>query len=338
MSKNGYVIQVGHYAPQKVIVATPDKTTGNPTGNIIEAYGGVGAHILINRARVWARRVMDDGKLAKGTDGGEMIVEVTTKDYHGKLEFLEWGKSALGAQAIEIRYLPQSQSLDTDYQDTIQKIKLDPEGKDGSAFITLSAGENKYDLNKGALFISYLQVHPQNKDSKSKNPNPNIKGFMFFEVTDEITDNAAIKQSEAKITAGSFVVGLSEKQGQLKNLLEIFIGRNVEFGNVDMLSNDLDMYKALLKFAEEKPGDFGFFINEYKKDLSDLFEKAKSYNVLDLTKNGFVGILIDNKPEMVYENVEGKKEEMLDYVMENFLDNVIYERTKHLKVMCGKLN
>ena len=337
--KNGYVIQVGHYAKQKVIVAVPDKVTGNPTGDVIEAYGGVGVHNLINRGRVWARRVLDSGKLpVDAQTKQEITCEVTNKDYHGKLEFLEWGKAALGAQAIEIRYLPQSQSLDVDFQDNIQKIKLDPEGKDGSAFIELASGENKYDTNKDALFISYLQVHPQNKDSKSKNPNPNIKGFMFFEVTDELTDTAAIKQSEAKITAGTFVVGLSTKQGQLKNLLEIFLNKNVDFGETNLLSNDVDIYKALLKFAEDRPGDFGFFINEYKKELSDSFEKAKSYNALDLTKNGFIAMLVDNKPVIIYEGVEGKNNDMLDYVMANFLDNVIYERTKHLKVMCEKLN
>lgn len=336
--KNGYVIQVGHHVPQKVIVATPDKTTGNPTGNIIEAYGGVGVHQLINRARVWGRRVLDNRKMPKDANGSEITCEVTNKDYHGKLEFLKWGTNSLGAQAIEIRYLPQSQSLDVDYQDNVQKIKLDPEGKDGSAFIDLPSGENKYDYIKEALFIQYLQVHPQNKDSVSKNPDPKIKGFMFHEITDELTDMAAIKQSEAKITAGNFVVGLSSKPGSIKNLMEIFLSRNIDFGSVNILSNDTDMYKALLKFADEKPGDFGFFINEYKKELSDCFEKAKSYKVLDLTKNGFVAVLSDNKPEIIYQDIEGKGEGMLDYVMANFLDAAIYERTKRLIDVCSKLN
>lgn len=335
--KNGYVIQVGHYAAQKVIVATPDKETAQPTGNIIEAWAGVGVHQLINRARVWGRRVLDNGGLPKDVKGEEITCEVTNKEYHGKIEFLKWGDYKLGAQALDTRYLPQSQSLDVHYQDEVQKIRLDYEGKDGSAFIELGSGEQKFDYKTQALLIQFLQIHPQNKDSKSKNSNPNIKGYQFFEITEDISDNSVVKQAEAELVSGNFVMNLSTKPSQLKNLLELFISKNVDFGDTNLLSTDLQIYTTLLKFAKDTPGDFGFFINEYKKDLSDCFEKAKSYKALDLTKNGFVAMIVDNKADIIFE-VEGKGDAMLDNVMSNFLDDVIYERTKHLKTVCEKLN
>jgi hypothetical protein len=337
MSKNGYVIQVGHYAPQKVIVSVPTKD-GNPSPDAIEAFGGVGVHQIINRARVWGRRVLDNGKLPVDEKGEEITCEVTTKNYHGKLEFLEWGKAVLGAQAIEIRYLTQSQSLDVAYQDNIQKIILDPEGKDGSAFIDLASGQNKYDYNKEALFITYLSVHPQNKDSKSKNPDPKIKGYMFHEVTDELADSTFIKQAESQIVAGAFVKELSVKPSSLKNLMSLFIDSGIDFGQVNLLSGDLDMYKALLQFAGERPSDFGLYIQNYKKEISDCFEKAKSYNALDLTKNGFIAMLIENKKDIVFEGIEGKGDDMLVSVLDNFLDSEIYEKSKRLKDLCKKLN
>lgn len=333
---SGYVIQVGHYAPQKVIIAVPVKGTGEPSPDYREAWNGGGTHNIINRARVWGRRVLDDGKLQK-INGEESVVEVTTKDYHGKLEFLKWGDPKLGAQAIDIRYLPQSMSLDVQYQDNIQKITIDPEGKDNNTFIELSAGENKFDYKTQALFIQMLQVHPQNRDSKSKNDNPNIKGYSFVEVTDETSDGESIKQQEAQLTAGSFVMSISQKAGAVKNLLDVFLKQKVEFGDVNDLSLEKDKYNALLKFAREKSGDFGFFINEYKKKISDAFVKAKNYNALDLTKIGVIGLIVDNKKEILIEGVEGKEEEMLDWVLANFLDEKVYERTQHLFSQCSKL-
>ncbi len=333
--QNGYVIYVGHYTPQKVVISVPNKD-GNPSANVAEAFKTVGIYPVINRSRVWARRVLDNGKLAKSTDGTETTVEVTTLNYHGKLEFLKWGDAKLGAQAIDIRFLPQSQSLDVDYQDNIQKIKLDAEGKDGSAFVELAPGENKYDYKKDALFITYLQVHAQNKDSVSKNPNPTIKGFTFYEVTSEIADSEFIKQEEASLTAGNFVKGLSADPSKLKNLLQLFLEKGVDFGDVNLLSTDLDIYKTLLQFAKVKPGDFGFFVNEYKKELSECFQKADACKALDITKDGFVALIIKNKPQIIFE-VEGKGDEMLVNVLNDFLNNTIFERTKHFKVQCDEL-
>lgn len=332
----GYVIHVGHYAPQKVIVAVPNKS-GEPSTNVAEAYKTVGVHLLINRARVWARRVGSDGKPAVDARGEEQVLEVTDNRYRGRLEFLEWGTSKTGAQAIDIRYLPQSMSLDVEYQDNVQKIQVDKEGKDGSAFIELNAGENKFDVKTNELFISYLKVHPQNKGSRSKNTDPKIKGFTFYEITDEMIDKSSIKQDEAVFTAGGFVMGISSKSGYLKNLLEIFLSKEIDFGDTNMLSVETDIYKALINFTKTSPGDFAFHVNDYKKSISDCFEKAKSYNALDVTKAGFIAMVIDNKRDVVFEDAVGKGDEMLDWVLENFLAPAVYERTKHLKMLCEKL-
>lgn len=332
---SGYVIQVGHYAPQEVIISVPNKD-GNPSIDVAKSLKTVGAHLLINRARVWGRRVLDSGKLATA-DGKEIVVEVTNTSYHGKIEFLKWGEAVLGAQAMDIRYLPQSMSLDVEYQDNIQKIKLDPSGKDDSGFIELTAGQNKFNTKTEVLKIQFLKVHPQNKNSESKNPDPKIKGYTYYEVTEASADTASIEKSESKIEAGILVKGLSNKIGSLRNLMELFIDGGVDFGETNLLSNDKDVYKALLIFADQKPEDFVFYTNEFKKVVSDNFEKAKSFKALDLTKAGVIGMLVDNKPQIVFDNVEGKDVEMLSWVLEHYLDESVYEKIKHLKVLCGNL-
>lgn len=328
----GYVIHVGHYAPQEVIVAHPNKD-GTPGVNVATTLKTVGSYNVINRARVWGRRVMDTGKLAKE---GE-VVEVTTKDYHGKIEFLPWGTPEVGAQAIDIRYLPQSNSLDVEYQDNIQKIRIDPSGRDDTGFIELASGQNKFDATKQVLFIQFLKVHPQNKNSVYKNPDPKIKGFTYYEVTDEHTDTASIKQDEASFTAGSFVMGISTKVPMLRNLMSLFIDGQVDFGDVSLLSGDLDVYKALLNFAKTKPGDFAYLVNDFKAKVSDNFEKAKSYKALDLTKDGVIAIIVNSKREVIFENVEATGELMLNWVLDHYLDEAVNQQIKHLKMVCDKL-
>lgn len=337
MSSNpGYVIQVGHYSPEKVVISVPTKE-GNPGVNVAESFKTVGEYNIINRARVWGRRVLDNGKLAKDADKNDIVVEVTNKDYHGKIEFLDWGVAEQGAQAIEVRYLPQSLSLDVEYQDNIQKIKLDPEGKDGSAFLVLTAGRNTFDYKTQALLIQMYKVHPQNRDSKSKNPDPRIKGYTFWEVTDADSDKVSIAQSESKITSGNYVMALADKPNGLRNLMNVFVDNGVGFGDVNLLSVPTDIYKALLIFAEQRPGDFGLYINEFKKEISDCFEKAKSYKALDLTTAGTIGLMVNSKKEIMFDKVEGKEEGMLTWVLEHFLDDSIFDNVKKFKDACEKL-
>lgn len=328
----GYVIHVGQHAPEKVVIAYPDKN-GNPKGDAFETFKQVGSYLIINRARVWARRVGTDGKLpVKGEV--EEVLEVTDTRYKGNLEFLKWGENKVGAQAIEVRLLPISATLDYEYQRSVQKIEVRVE--EDQAQIELDPGENKFDPKIEALKIQFLKVHPQNRDSISKNPDPNIKGYTYYEVSDEQVDKAFVKNKEAALVAGSFVAALSSKPQSLRNLLEIFKGYGVEFGGVNNLSNPTDIYAALLKFADV-PGEFGSQINRYKSELYEQFEYAKSFKALDLTKDGFIALMVDNKKEIIWEKAEGKGDKMIEWVLENFADEYVYQQSQHFKSRCSKL-
>lgn len=331
----GYVIRAGHHGPQEALVGNANKD-GEPIGTPTKVFFQVGAIGVINRARVWCRRVLPNGKLPLDANNVERPLEVTDPLYKGNLEFLEYGDQSTGASAIDVRWLPHSQSLDYQYQEVVQKITLRVE--EGFDQIELMPGENKFDYATEANKIQLLKVHPQNRDSKSKNPNPAIKGHQFYEVTDEDSDKTFVKKLEAANVAAGFVIGLSEHPQRLLNLLELLGSQGITFEGVTKLSNDGDIYKALLKFSNENPAEFAIQINTYKKKVQDLFAWADSNKALDLTKDGVIAMKdATGKSTPIWENVEGKGGRMKEWVVENFLVEEVYDRTRQFKTLCDKL-
>lgn len=326
-----YVIVVGRERPAEAIVSHAKKD-GTPKGeDQLKRYISVGKHMMVNPTSVWGRRVID-GKPTKD----DKAVELNTVGYNGEIEFLEYGDPK--GYLLTIRYLKQSRSLDIEYQDNIQKLKVDTiKGEDGSAMITFDAGENKYDEKKDALFVQYLKVHGQNRDSVSKNPNPAIYGFTFFEVTDDNVKTVSIEKGEKSVSAGFVVMEASKKPGNLKVLLDI-VGEREELVGLDNLSKDKQIYDGLLRFALTNPNDFDSLVNNWKKKFSDAVEKAKSYKALDLTKDGHIALIVDNKPNLMFSDAKGKGDKMIDWVLENYYDSEIYKKATGFISITEKLN
>lgn len=338
---SGYVIHAGSHAPEKVLISHVNKDSGEPTGvERFEAYITNGAQLLLNNYMAWGRRIRE-GERDKKT--GKIVaeaferspIEITDNKYQGDIEFLEYGD--VNGQAIQCRYLKQSRSLDYEYQANVQKIRVDAEGKDGTAFIELRTGENKFDYKKEGLFITYLKNHPQNRDSKSKNPDPTIKGHVFSEITDDMVDKTSIDNMEAALDAGYFVKSLSNDEKSISNLFDI-LGRRDEFGETTQLSNPTEIYKVILKFAQEKPNEFNGLIGAFKKKFSDAIELAKSFNALDLTKDGTIGLLLEGKKTIAFERVEGKGDAMLEDVFNNFATEKYYSKINSFITVVKKIS
>lgn len=323
----GYVIQVGNEKPAEAIIATPNKKTGEPVGPQIKTYMRVGSHLIINRARVWGRRVIDGKAKSDGTQ-----IEFNTVGYKGEIEFLEWG--AKEGYALDIRYLTQSRSLDYEYQTNVQKIIINPEQE--GAHIKLNAGQNKYDLKKDELLVTFLKVYPQNRDSKSKNPDPAIKGHQYYEVTDEHVDKKSIEKIESSVGASKFVMDLSNKPEQLRNLFKV-LGEREEFGATDLLSGDQEIYKTLLEYADLCAEDFFYLISEYKRGIEEDFKKADSYKALDLTKDGHVAIEVNNKKHLILSDIKAKGQGMVDWMIENYYQEEVFKATQIFKELVSKL-
>jgi hypothetical protein len=330
-----YVINVGRERPAEAIVATPKKD-GTPMGSDhLKRYISVGQHLLANVCSVWGRRVIE-GKDFVMEGNFKKPIQFNTNGYSGEIEFLKYGDP--NGHSLTIRYLKNSRSLDVEYQDNVQKIRIDLEkGADGSAQISLDAGTNKYDDKKDKLFIQYLQVHPQNRDSVSKNQNPEIKGFTFYEITEDNINTRSIENKEASLDAGFMVKAVSNKPSDLRALLQI-IGKREELEGIDLLSKDKQIYEGLLNFAISKPNDFTSLVNHHKKRLSDSFEKAKSFNALDLTKDGHIALIVNNAKNVIWSEIKGKGIKMIDEVSDNYLDAENYKKTISFIELVEKLN
>ena len=333
--KAGYVINVGRERPEKVIVAHVNKRTGEPIQNtVMDRFVAVGTHLVINKCMVWGRRFIKEAngkKRYEANEGGP--IEFNTPKYGGDIEFLKWGDQT--GSAIEIRYLPQSRSLDVEYQDNIQRIRVDQDK--GLAQLELGAGQNKFDYETDYLKVEFLKVHPQNRDSVSKNPNPEIKGFTYYEVTDAMVNKHAIDSMESMIEAGYLIKSLSEKPHSIRSIFDIMVEAGVDFGQTNQLSNDGAIYESLLTLAQNHGSEFNRNLEDYKKGLSDLFEYAKSHNALDLTKDDVIALEVEKKKEIILSNAEGKKGGQLDWVLVNFHEEGVYENLKKFKSLVSKL-
>lgn len=333
MEKNGYIIHIGNENVPKVIVAHPDKETGRPIDGdeTMERFQRVGSHQILNRARVWGRRVIMKGTVKKTKLADNSEIQFNSREYTGELEFLEWGDEE--GFAIEVRYLPASNSLDFEYQDQVQKIKVDP--NKGFTYIDLKTGQNQFDYKKNALLIKILKVHPQNRDSKSKNPDPEVKGFSFFEVTDDHVDQTVIKRIETGAEAVNVVMEISSKPGTMKTLFKV-LGKKLD--GVTELSLDLELYKALLQYAASNATEFFQLVDAYKMGVQDAFDRARSEKALDLTKNGHIGFISsDGKQQPVFSDLKEKGEEMIHWVISNYYDEEVFKGTQILKELVSKL-
>lgn len=326
----GYVIQVGNPKPAKAIIATPNRKTGEPEGPQLETFLRVGAHLILNTATVWGRRVIRD---AKGEITKSAGIEFNTAGYQGDIEFLDWGKD--GGYAIPIRYLPQSRSLDLEYQSNVQKIVV---RDDQSTHITLQAGENKFDYKKDALYIQFLKVIPANQNSLSRNPNPDIKGHVYSEVTEEHVDKKTIERIDASTKAAGLVKEISAKPEEVRNLF-VVMGKREEFGFTDHLSGDGQIYKTLLEYAYGFPDDFFELIDEYKRKVRDGFDKAESYKALDLTKDGHIAIEVSQKKHLPFEgiSIKAKGNGMIEWVLEHYLEPEVFRGTQSFLEFASKL-
>lgn len=327
--ENGYIIHIGTENTQTAIVAYPDKD-GKPTGEPIERVIRVGTHQMLNRARVWGRRIIKSGTEVKTVDkdGGEILFNTT--GFKGEIEFLPWGED--GGQALEIRYLPQSNSLDFEFQENIQRIKIDP--NTGFTYIELKTGQNQFDLKKDALLIQFWKVNPQNRDSVSKNPDPLIKGYKYYEVNDNHVDRSSIKRIEIGADAVNIIKDISSKPGALKTMLKV-LGK--KFGNVTVLSLELEIYKTLMEYVSTLPGEFFELVEAYKRGVQDDVEKAKSFKALDLSKHGHIGFEYEGNKNLIISKAEGKGDGMIQWLIDNYYEDEVYKATQILKDLVSKL-
>lgn len=263
-----------------------------------------------NRTECWGRRVID-GKPRSNTKP----INVTDNDYKGEIEIMPW--NAKDGYPIILRYLRGYQTLDMHYQDLVlhadKNISTDDETSGDIYFLRLTSGVNVFDNDADPFLKQILKAHAYNKNSKSKNPNRS--SFMFWEKDESKDESKEAKTISAKFEALTIVnEASSDNSGsKLKNLY-FLLGENAETG-----LKDERLFSYLSKFADTTPEIMLREINAYKLSVSQAYEKAKSYKLIDLTRDGFIALGEVNK-EIVGEKIPGKGEEMMEWVHANILD------------------
>ena len=158
-------------------------------------------------------------------------------------------------------------------------------------------------------------------------------GFMFHERNEaaELKDEG--KKIDAKFDAIS-IVKTAEKDNTLVGL------KNLSKALSKLVAIDLDdenIYSELLKLADTEPDVFLGQIEEHKRWISNMFVKAESFKLLDLTKDGFIAAGKDSK-EVIASGLPVKSKKMLEYILENCFESEASITISKLKQIVDKIN
>lgn len=296
----------------------------NISGDVIRTLNNRGDCGIPNWTEAWGVRLVN-GEIPNAP------VSVNDPDYKGQIKELKWGDPH--GYIIICRYLKGYNSIDHQYQDLVlnakDNIREDSESAADAHYIRFQNGDNYFDPETDKYLCQMLRVHYLNKSSRSKSPE--AQGFMFWEKEYKEPDLES-KNLNSKLDALKLV---NEAAGdnslkKLKNLYTV-VG-SIMVGEI----KDDTLYSELMKAADENPESLMRCVQTYKAEVSKTFEKAKSYNVLDLTKDGTI-VAGKEKREIIGEGIPGKKEGMIDWVFANFLDDKAWEISFQLKKITEKL-
>lgn len=275
----------------------------------------VGTFGIPNGTQAWGIRLDKKGKVP------ENPIRVDDDNYRGEIKWLKWGEA--GGTMIRARYIPGYQTIDKDYQDTRLGVKIVEGFLDSGEPISLLEfrhGKNEYDEETDKGLVEMLKIHHHN--NKSVSCNPEADGWMYTEEDEVETSDASTKLIETKGECLLLVSSASNKPENIKALFEIV--RDAKNGSGINKEDAAEIYTWLSHFADAEPKIFSSKINLYKTNVSALIEKAKSYNILDLTKDGFVAAGEKTK-EVILQDVPAKGEKMLEWAFDHCLEPEVFD-------------
>jgi hypothetical protein len=284
-----------------------------------------------NRSELWGRRIVRDQKGTIVKTGRQ--VDIKDPLYQGEVEFLKWNDPE--GQLIICRYLKGYNTLDLLYQDTMlnasESLRDDTEASADANWIRLVSGDNVFDEQEVPLFVQYLRAHDFNESSISKSPNSNFHLYRDKKFDNVHTDGA--KSLTSKFDALG-IVNEAAKDTSLRKLMNL---SNIQGSILSEDVKDEDLFAELQKVADEKPEQFLDNVKEYKKFVSSLFAKAKANSAVDFTKEGTVIITDNNKQKVVAKECPAKGDEIMEWILDDFLHEKAYEIAYQLKKVTDKI-
>lgn len=323
-----YAILVGHERPPVITGGFLEKGSGQTIVNKEQLFANKRGDVGIpNRSESWGVRLIN-GEVPRDQNGNVRKISVTDPDYKGEVKWLKRGDK--DGSMIITRYLKGYQSIDQMYQDIVLNAKNNINENDESAadafYVRLPTGLNVFKTEEtDPYLIEFLKVQDYNGSSVSKSDQ--IINWLFVERNDEQIEAESSKAIDDKLEVLKLIheASLDNTNNKLRTLFKI-VG-NLVTGAVD----DGNLFATLQRAGDAEPVKFYSLVTEYKKKVSNTFEKAKSYGVLDLTKDGTI-VAGQSKKEIIGQGIPGKGEKMLTWVFENFLDEkaneVIYQLIK----------
>lgn len=329
MAKDLYCIIAGSKnRPETIQRGILEKGLGQGTiaGDVVETLNNRGECGIPNYTEAWGVRLID-GQIPKDS------VSVTDSSYKGQIKELKWGdpKGCL----IICRYLKGYNSIDLQYQDLVlnakDNIREDSEASADAFFIVFQNGDNFFDPETDPYLVQMLRIHYLNETSKSRSPES--QNFMFWEKSYVDAEQKETKTLNTKFECLKIVNEAASDNSlkKLKNLYAI-----IEPMVVGDKVKDENLYASLQLLADEQPDSFMALIQNYKAEVSTSIDKAKSYNILDLTKDGVI-VAGKDKKEIIGEGIPGKKDAMIEWVFNHFLDEKAYEVAYQLKKITDNL-
>jgi hypothetical protein len=297
----------------------PDGMNSVIKGSTQPAQQFGGFSIFANRSQCWGRRILEEGKVP------EKRVEPTDEKYEGKIEWMKW--NAPGGYPITVRYKNTCASIDYDYQ-VIQLDMPKFENDLEDNYMQLPFGENTLYFDSEQAKIDFLRIHHENEDSIYKSPNST--GGQFRDVKLFDTQKQDVKAMDEWFEAIKIIKDANSYE-KLK-VLKIILGKKLIKEDE---SNENSLYENLMLYAKEDSKGFMDALNTYKRKVSDIFEKAKSYKAIDTTKHGVI-VIGQEKREEMFTNIPAKGEAMIDWVFKNSLEPEMFEAIDKLGHISNK--
>lgn len=304
-----YTIMVGGEPPADVLYGNLNKDSMQPDEGTVKGKIQLGVVGIPNYSNVWALRLVDQ----------------KTKAPNGQLEFLKWGtdKEKDGQQAgvVEIRYLPNSQSLDKQYQTLTQKIIP----KDDSPIneISLLLGLNKFDYKNQGQLIKMLKYHTFNGDNPSRDPNNTNIQYVEYNPSDRIQSKT--RAINTRRLAEEYVMNCEEDDKALACLADIF--------EMNLKDTDEILYNQLLELATETPDRFILIMQTKRDELKAALQSAHESGFADFATPLEVSLRNGSKKDLLIEGMEtfDTVEDKVNYLVKNFEDPRYYEALIKIK-------
>lgn len=322
--KDKYKILMGGAENAEVIVGFVEKGNATPKGNHVKQPFKKGNCIFPNRTESWGRRLIK-GEVPKTKSGEPARVEPNNLDYTGQLEWLPYGD--INGYMIEARYKAGCSSLDYQYQ---LRVGYPTYANDlEHNYVEFPSGMNEFDYDIDPILIDFLKIHHGNRDSKSKNPNSELDMYREVRVFD--TKEQEVKEIDAEFDAVSIV-----KQANNFEKLDVL---KIILSGVEQITfnpaKESSLYDNIVLFAKQRPVEFLSAINGYKRNVSELVELSKSYEVFDLTTDNAV-VILKPKKEVLIEEAKVKGEDIPQWLFDNCLEPVVYKALEKLSTYSKK--